>query len=231
MLMGVIKPAITKILEKQIQDAFGRLDQLAYAIYKEEQKIERDIRENPDPEHVQNIYSRYYQAAQRELANRKKKAEAKVADKHANVAVTQHDSMFKNISLPGGISAKATEYKELSRRGDGWGSDVFTIGSASPTSDLQEPQLITRKSPYAHRRTTRGRETASVGGASRDSGYHANDYHGHGTGTGTGNTGFGDRLAGGQYDSVGNRKVGEYTLNRPLDENHATNHSRTTPTV
>lgn len=105
----------------------------------------------------------------------------------------------------------------------------FTIGSASPTSDLREPQLVTRKSPYSHRRTTRGRETASVGGASRDSGYHANDHHGHGTSTG--NTGFGDKLAGGQYDGVGNRKMGEYTLNRPLDENYATDYSRTTPTV
>ncbi|KAG0129171.1 hypothetical protein HOY82DRAFT_611140 [Tuber indicum] len=228
-LMGIVKPAITKILEKQIRDSFGRLDQLAYAIYQEEQKIERDIKKNPDPAHVQNIYSRYYQAARRELANRKQKAEAKVAEKHANVAVTQDDSMFKNISLPGGISTKATEYRDLSKRGDRWCSEVFTIGSASPTPNLPEPQQITRKSPHAHRRATRGRETTSDGGASRDSGYHANDYHGYGTGTG--NTGFSDKLADGQPDSVGNRKAGEFSLNRPLDENYATGHSRTTPVV
>ncbi|RPA92756.1 hypothetical protein L873DRAFT_1817174 [Choiromyces venosus 120613-1] len=226
-LMGIMKPAITKVLEKQIRDTFGRLDQLAYAIYQEEQKIEQNIKKNPDPENVQNIYRRYYQAAQRELANRKKKAEAKVADKHANIAVTKHDSMFKNISLPGGISTKATEYKDLSRRGDRWGSEVFNIGSASPTSSPSKDQQITRKSPHAHHRTTRGRETTSVGGVSRDSGYHANDYHGYGTGTG--NTGFGDKLADGQHDSVGNRKIGEYTLNQPLDENYATNYSGATP--
>ncbi|PWW79590.1 hypothetical protein C7212DRAFT_170056 [Tuber magnatum] len=229
-LMGVMKPAIASILEKQIRDAFGRLDRLAYAIYQEEQKIERDIKKNPDPEHVQNIYSRYYRAAQRELANRKQKAEAKAADKHANVAVTQHDSMFKNISLPGGTSAKAAEYKDLSKRGDGWGSDVFIIGSASPTSNLPKPQQITRKSPYAHRRTTRSRETAAAAGASRDSGYHADDCHDYGAGTSE-KTGFGDKLAEGQSDSVGNRKIGEYTLNRPLDENHATGHSLTTSVV
>jgi DNA ligase-4 len=157
------------------------------------------------------------------FANQKNKVEAKVADKKTKVAITKEDSMFKNISLPGGISTKATEYKELARRGDRWESEVFSIGSANPTTDIPRPRQITRKSPYANRRSVRDREAGSVGGASRDSGYHANEPHAYGT-TPTG-AGFGDKMADGQYDTTGSRRLGEYTLNRPVHENHATNFS------
>jgi len=61
------------------------------------------------------------------------------------VAVTQQDSMFKSISLPGGISSKATEYKELAAKGDKWESPVFSIGSGRESSDLPKVSPITRK--------------------------------------------------------------------------------------
>jgi len=59
--------------------------------------------------------------------------------------MTQHDSIFPQIKLPGGISSKATEYKELAAKGDKWESPVFSIGSASKTSNLAKPSDITRK--------------------------------------------------------------------------------------
>lgn len=211
LLLKVMKPALIKVLEQQIRDTFGRLDSLAYRIYQEELKIEQDLKNNPDPENAQNIYNRYYQAIQREITTRKEQVAAKAADKKVNMAVTKQESMFKNISLPGGISTKATEYKELAKRGDRWQSDVFSIGSASPATNIGKPPQVTRKSPHAHKATVRDRETSSTSGYSRDSGYHANDAYAYG------NSGFSDKLADSQLDTTANQRVGGYTLNRPLD--------------
>jgi hypothetical protein len=61
------------------------------------------------------------------------------------VAVTKHDSIFKDISLPGGISTKATEFKELAAKGDKWESPVFSIGSAPESTDIPKLPPITRK--------------------------------------------------------------------------------------
>jgi len=102
---------------------------------------------------------------------RKKQAEKKVQDKHTNVAVTTQDSIFRDIKLPGGISTKATQYKEESVKGDKWESPIFSIGSAPETTGLPQPAQVTRKSPHAQRRTLRDRDATSVGGYSRDSGF------------------------------------------------------------
>jgi hypothetical protein len=171
LLLKVLKPVIVKALEQQIRKSFADLDAFSYRIYQEQKKVERSLKENPDPEHAQNIYNRYYQALQKEMVSRKQKAEAKMEDKHANMAVTAEDSMFKDIKLPGGISTKATEYREQAHQGDRWENDIFGIGSARPTSDLPQPGIVERKSPHAHRRTVKDRDAASFGGHSRDSGY------------------------------------------------------------
>lgn len=173
LLMKVVKPVIVKAFEKQIRDTFSKLDAFAYRVYQEEQKIETDFQNNPDPENAANIYNRYYNAIQTELLNRKRRLEDKVVDKKVNVAVTKQDSHFKDISLPGGISTRATEYKEKATKGDSWESEVFGIGKAAPTSDLPKPVPVTRKSPYANRRSVRGREHGST---SRDSGYQHNQH-------------------------------------------------------
>lgn len=78
----------------------------------------------------------------------KKKSEAMAADKKMNVALTQHDSIFPNIKLPGGISSKATEYKELAAKGDKWESPVFSIGSGSKTRNIPALGEVQRK--YHH---------------------------------------------------------------------------------
>ena len=61
------------------------------------------------------------------------------------MAVTKHDSIFKDISLPGGISTKATEFKELAAKGDKWESPVFSIGSAKESTDIPKLPPVTRK--------------------------------------------------------------------------------------
>jgi hypothetical protein len=81
--------------------------------------------ENPDQ--ASNIYQRYVNAAQKQFMQGKKKTESAVQDKKVNVAMTQHDSIFPNIHLPGGISSKATEYKNMAMEGNEWRSPVFKV--------------------------------------------------------------------------------------------------------
>jgi hypothetical protein len=74
-----------------------------------------------------------------------KKAEAVASKTKVNMAMTQHDSIFPQIKLPGGISSKATEYKELALQGDSWESPVFKLGSASPSKDIPSAPQVARK--------------------------------------------------------------------------------------
>lgn len=199
LLLKVLKPVIVKVLEKQIRQTFSDFDAFCYRIYQEEQKIESELRANPDPENAQNIYNRYYQAFQKELMARKQKAERKTADKHAKMAVTVEDSMFKDIKLPGGISTRATEYKNQAARGDRWQNDIFSIGSASPTTGIPKPPPVTRKSPHAQRRAVKGT-------SSRDSGYDGvtGSFGGNGHALGSSGTGaFGNtHTAGGGANPI-----------------------------
>ena len=71
-----------------------------------------------------------------------------------NVATSKETSLFPNVHLPGGISSKATKYKELAREGDEWRSPIFDLGSAKATSNIPAPKEITRKSPHQHTRAT-----------------------------------------------------------------------------
>ena len=94
------------------------------------------------------MYARYVDAAKKQFLQGKQKAQnvaASAADKKVNMAVTKEDSIFPNIHLPGGISSKATEYKELARKGDKWESPVFKLGSASTSSSIPGATKITRK--------------------------------------------------------------------------------------
>jgi len=148
LLLRVMSPVIQKVLEKQIKDSANQLDGILYDIKTEADRAEAEAKRNPDPEHLQNMYQRYASAAQRRVMQGKQKKEElkeKTKDTQVNVAVTQHDSIFKNISLPGGISTKATEYKELAAKGDKWESPIFSIGSAKETSSLPKIASVTRK--------------------------------------------------------------------------------------
>ncbi|EOD44352.1 hypothetical protein UCRNP2_8965 [Neofusicoccum parvum UCRNP2] len=148
LLVKIIRPALQKVLEKQIKDSFNQADSFLYAIHSEAERAKAELKKNPDPENAQNIYQRYLKAAQKEMMElNKKKEQAKeaVADKKVNVAVTQHDSLFKDIVLTGGISSKATEFKDLAKQGEKWESPVFSIGSAKETSNLPKISTVTRK--------------------------------------------------------------------------------------
>ncbi|KAL1296534.1 hypothetical protein AAFC00_000041 [Neodothiora populina] len=156
LLLKVMRPVIQKVIETQIRNNVHQLDGIAWNINQEAEKAKRDLKNNPDPENAQNIYSRYASAAQKYMSKTKQKkeeAKAKTEDKQFNMAVTKHDSIFKNISLPGGISTKATEYKELAAKGDKWESPIFSIGSAKETSNLPKVPSVSRK---PHRVNTEG---------------------------------------------------------------------------
>jgi hypothetical protein len=148
LLLRVMKPVITKVIEKQIRDHFEKLDAFMYDIYQDVQKASKQAQ-------------KYLQAYRRKITAQKDKAQEKVSKTTSmqpcslftisankfpvNVAVTKHDSIFKDISLPGGISTKATEFKELAAKGDKWESPVFSIGSAKESTDIPKLPPVTRK--------------------------------------------------------------------------------------
>lgn len=156
LLLKVMRPAIQKVAEKAIRDNIHQLDGTLYEVHQEAKKAEQQAKNNPDPENVQNIYSRYATAAQQKFTKAQKKKDEVTADKKVNMAVTKHDSIFKNISLPGGISTKATEYKELAAKGERWESPIFSIGSAKETSNLPKIASITRKPHRVNQEGIRG---------------------------------------------------------------------------
>lgn len=198
LLLKVMRPVIQRVLEKQIKDNVNQLDALIHDIKLEADKAAEDAKRNPDPENIQNIYQRYATAANKRLMQGKQKKaelEEKAKDTKVNVAVTQHDSIFQNISLPGGISSKATEYKELAAKGDKWESPVFSIGSAKETSSLPKIATVTRK-PHGR----------SEGYSAQPSAGTANGQPGIGSGYGR-TTGAGQGLAN-QMDGAFNSNGG-----------------------
>jgi len=161
LLLSILRPVLQKALEVQIRKVFADLDTKFYEVRKEVEQMQEDLRQNPDPDLAKTIFQQYYEAAQKTVLVKKEKAEEKTADKQAKVVMTKEDSMFKDISLPGGISTMATEYKELARQGDKWESPVFALGSASESGNLPKPVEVTRK-PHNTNRANRG---------ARDSGF------------------------------------------------------------
>lgn len=143
--LKAMRPAIQKAAEKAIKDNFNKADAFLKQVQVEADRALEEARE--DPQNAPNIYKRYVDAFQKQLLQGKKKAVDAVADKKVNYAITQEDSIFKDIKLPGGISSKATEYKELARKGEKWESPVFSIGSAKskwPTNSLLTLSLSVR---------------------------------------------------------------------------------------
>ncbi|KXX78954.1 hypothetical protein MMYC01_204742 [Madurella mycetomatis] len=146
LMLKALRPGVQKALEKVIKDQAARLDALMFQIKQEADRAREQARE--DPEQVPNLYNRYMTAVQKRILQGKQRAQAVAADKKVNYAMTKEDSIFPNIHLPGGISSKATEYRELARKGDKWESPVFSIGSAGKSSNIPATPRITRK-PHA----------------------------------------------------------------------------------
>ena len=160
-LLGVVRPAIQKVLEKQIRDSINQADGIAYEINKEAQRAADAAKK--DPENAQNIYSRYVKAAQQKMNKTKGKAEATAANTKVNMAMTQQDSIFQDIKLPGGISSKATDYKKLAAEGDNWESPVFSIGTAAESTNIPKVANPTRKAHNATGGGVRGPQNIEHG--------------------------------------------------------------------
>lgn len=200
-MLKVIRPPLQKAVEKAIKDQCNKLDQMLFQVKQEADRATAEAKNNP--EQAPNIYNRYYNAAQQQFTKNKKKAEAVAADKKANIAITKEDSIFPNIDLPGGISTKATEYKELARKGDKWESPVFSIGSAKKSTDIPSAPKIQRKAhpvsqpgpkntgseydfyPAGHGQTGNG---ALNGNGHHDNGLNGKHIAGNGEGYGLSNT-------------------------------------------
>ncbi|KAL9086508.1 MAG: hypothetical protein Q9165_007124 [Trypethelium subeluteriae] len=174
LLLRVMRPALQKVIEAQIKEQVRRLDSLTYDIRQEANRAAEEARRNPDPENVQNIYQRYLNAAQKQFLEGRDQAAAKTENKKVNVAMTQQDSIFKDVNLPGGISTKATEYKDLAAKGEKWESPVFSIGSSKETTNLPKVSAVQRKrhaaaggvsSATAPGATTTGRGVTTDGSA------------------------------------------------------------------
>ncbi|ESZ96076.1 hypothetical protein SBOR_3553 [Sclerotinia borealis F-4128] len=146
LMVGPLTKAIGKAVEAAIKQKFEEADAFAYKIKVEVDRAQEEAAKNP--ENVSNIYRNYVSAVQRELTKGKEKAQKAqqaASDKEFKMAMTMDDSMFPNISLPGGISSKATEYKKVATTGGGWGSTIFRFGSAPKSTNVPFPKKIERK--------------------------------------------------------------------------------------
>lgn len=182
-MLSVLRPALQKALQKDIRDRVAQFDGLMYSIKSGSDRLLSEAQY--DPENVPNIYSRYVTAAQRELLEHKQNAKTFVSDKKANLDITQQNSIFPNIKLPGGISTKATEYRELAAKGDKWESPVFSIGSASATPDLPSVGEVTHKE---HSFTEGGVSGPQNVGNSQSTGHPVTNGFSKGTGNATATT-------------------------------------------
>jgi len=216
LLLKVLLPVIQKVLEKVIKDNVQKADAYAYSVQKEVERAANEAKNNPDQ--AGNIYQRYANAIQEKYTSGKKKTQAATQDKQVNVAVTQYDSMFKNISLPGGISSKATEYRELAAKGDRWESPVFSLGSARESANLPKVPAISRK-PHSTAPSqlrgpqTTGHSTTSNYGNSQPSGNYGNSQStgNYGNSQSTGN--YGNSQSTGNYGNA--QSTGNYGSSQP----------------
>jgi hypothetical protein len=198
LLFRLARPAIQKVLEKQIKDSVHQLDGILFQIHQEAEKARRQVSDGPG--NVPNIYSRYYSATRDILLQGKEKTNEVAASQKVNVAVTQHDSIFKNINLPGGISSKATEYRELAAKGEKWESPVFSIGSATESVDIPKVSPTARKHHDVRQRGLRETNTNASAGTGnfssqvdqvRDSNIQQSRSYGSGDGRALGTDGSG----------------------------------------
>jgi hypothetical protein len=145
MLFNIVRPALQKLLEKQIQDSFAKADAFAYKVHTKAQEALESVK--ADPRNAPKVYSAYSNAIRQTVMEKKQQAESVAQERQTKVqvATTHHDAMFKDIKLPGFVTHKATEFKELAEQGERWHSPIFDIGDASPSKDLPKVAPVTRK--------------------------------------------------------------------------------------
>lgn len=147
--LKVLRAPIQKAVEKAIKDECNKLDVLLWQI-----KKDADAAGEGDIEDKANFFKRYYDAAQKRYLEGKEKTKEVVSDKKVNIAMTMEDSIFPKVKMTGSVSAKATEYKELSRKGEKWESPVFSIGTAKKSTDIPSaPQIESKVRPATNGNT------------------------------------------------------------------------------
>lgn len=169
LLLRVMRPILQKVLSTEIKKSIDQLDAVAWEIHREAKKAQDAAKKNPDEK--SNVYQHYFQAAQKKFTSDKEKKGTKQSKGQVNVAVTQHESIFKDVSLPGGISSKATEFKDLAEKGEKWESPVFGIGSAQETTGIPKVAQVTRKQHNVTPSQVRG--TQSLGSSAQPNGTSA----------------------------------------------------------
>lgn len=159
--LRAMRPVLQKVVEKVIKDQFNELDHFLFQVKQEADKALTEAQDKP--EDIPNIYKRYYDAFQKLMLQRKEKAkEAPAGDKKFNMAYTTDESIFPDISLPGGTNSKASEYKELAGKGEKWESPVFSVGSAKKSDNIPAVPKIERK-PHTINGPTDGPTNGAVG--------------------------------------------------------------------
>lgn len=169
LLFRVIRPILQKVLEQKIREAFINGDSFFNEVHTDAKRAQESAQKN-DPEDETSIYSRHLDIFRAKMSERKKKSQEETAKRDSKVEATTNlrDSQFPEVKLPGGISTKATEYVELAEKGERWESPIFSLGSASESTDIPKLAAITRKD---HR-------VGGSGGAARDAGARANGANG-----------------------------------------------------
>lgn len=191
MLFRVVRPALEKVIEGQIRNAFEKGDAYAHEIKTEATKAQEAARE--DPENAPSIFSRYADAMRAHAQAKAKKVEAVAKrDTKVQTITTLHDSIFPDIKLPGGVSSKATEYVDLANKGERWESPIFSIGHAKESTDIPSPGHVTHKAPKPNTGGIAGSSgpTETVGQAIGHTNGHTNGTHTNGTNGANGTNGF-----------------------------------------
>lgn len=196
MLFRVVRPALQKVVEGQIREAFRKGDGYAKEIHNEALRAQQAARE--DPENAPTIFSRYADAIRARAQAKAKKVEGVVQrDTKVQTVMTLHDSIFPDIELPGGVSSKATEYANLAAKGERWESPIFSIGDAPESTGIPSAGRITNK---PHGASTSGAGAAGVASAAGPS--HATTAAAAGTGNATNGDNVSEYQARGFSDEV-----------------------------
>ncbi|BFZ54048.1 hypothetical protein PYCC9005_001079 [Savitreella phatthalungensis] len=146
LLLTTLKPVIAKAAEQQIRESISKLDAELYSLNKKV-KAEKEKAKQGDPEGaVKDIQLWIEQIKTRFLENKRQKEE-RVKQTTVNVSATLAGSKLKDKKLDGVTSNTATELKKKAAEGSDWHSEVFSIGSANPSTNVPKPAAISRKSP------------------------------------------------------------------------------------
>ncbi|KAJ3473687.1 hypothetical protein NLG97_g10181 [Lecanicillium saksenae] len=177
-LLRALRPALQKAVEKAIKDKCNEFDRTLYELKKEADAAGETPGEDGK---TVNFFKRFYEASQnRALKNKeeKEKLEKNKSDdnKKINITMVDDESIFPDLKLPGGVSSKATEYKQLALKGEKWESPVFSIGQAGKSRDIPSaPQIVNKVRGAANGAANgNGHAANSNGLAANGNGLHTN---------------------------------------------------------